>query len=302
MNRREFLKRLTGFTLGAAGVNLALPKRVKAQLLGPVTDLVGAGYLDSRIALGLQKLRRERPGWRFGETHCHTRYSDGNHTVGSLLRRAEALGLDFIVITEHLTPRLHPMEPLMASIRARSRFQPSVASGTRPPLAAYPGFEISTREGHLILVFPETYLGGQALRDMEKRFLPFERSMPSMETAALWGRELGAVSIIPHPNIERSYPFGVSTRFVRKHLLGAVDAIEDISTGHGYRANHSRRLGLASIGSSDDHFNFLIGSTVTGYDGTRYPDLPTAVQARATRAFEVDHSLHSLIAAARTLF
>lgn len=41
------------------------------------------------------------PGWYRGELHTHTRHSDGSHTVAELTRRAKALGLDFIALTDH---------------------------------------------------------------------------------------------------------------------------------------------------------------------------------------------------------
>jgi hypothetical protein len=43
------------------------------------------------------------PGWHRGELHTHTRHSDGSHTVQELGRRAKALGLDFVALTDHNT-------------------------------------------------------------------------------------------------------------------------------------------------------------------------------------------------------
>lgn len=36
-----------------------------------------------------------------GMVHCHTRYSDGRHTVLEMARAAEALGMEYITITDH---------------------------------------------------------------------------------------------------------------------------------------------------------------------------------------------------------
>ena len=33
--------------------------------------------------------------------HCHTVYSDGKHTVEEMARAAEALGMEYITITDH---------------------------------------------------------------------------------------------------------------------------------------------------------------------------------------------------------
>lgn len=41
-----------------------------------------------------------------GMTHCHTNYSDGKHTVEQMARAAEALGMEYITITDH-SPAAH---------------------------------------------------------------------------------------------------------------------------------------------------------------------------------------------------
>ena len=47
-----------------------------------------------------------------------------------------------------------------------------------------------------------------------------------MEEAATMVKPFGGVSIIAHPDIQRSYPFGVPIPFVKENLTGLVDAIE----------------------------------------------------------------------------
>lgn len=43
-----------------------------------------------------------RPGgWYRGELHCHTHHSDGDSAPQDVVRAAEALGLDFLAITDH---------------------------------------------------------------------------------------------------------------------------------------------------------------------------------------------------------
>ena len=120
-----------------------------------------------------------------------------------------------------------------------------------------------------------------------------------MEEAAKMVKPFGGVSIIPHPEIQRSYPFGVPISFVKQNLTGLADAIEDISTGHGFDENYSEDLGMASIGSSDDHFNLIIGTTATGYDSQRHKDFLSAVKARETQAIKVNDSLDDFMGMAR---
>jgi hypothetical protein len=109
----------------------------------------------------------------------------------------------------------------------------------------------------------------------------------------------GGISIVAHPNKKRVYPFGASIEWIKENLIGLTDGIEDISSGHGYQENYSKKLGLAAIGSSDDHFNLLTGTAVTAYDGNIHNNLINAVKAKETKAIMVDSSLHPLLKLAR---
>ncbi|MFN2519424.1 MAG: CehA/McbA family metallohydrolase [Candidatus Limnocylindria bacterium] len=42
-----------------------------------------------------------REGWRRGDLHCHTVYSDGDSRPAAMLRAARAAGLDFLGVTDH---------------------------------------------------------------------------------------------------------------------------------------------------------------------------------------------------------
>ena len=101
--------------------------------------------------------------------------------------------------------------------------------------------------------------------------------------------------------MEREYPFGVSTEFTRKYLTGLVDGIEDISTGHGINQSYSEPLGMASIGSSDDHFNILIGTAVTAYVSTQYRDPIQAIKNQATEAIKIDGFMDRPLRVARAV-
>lgn len=73
--------------------------------------------------------RRSGPGWYFGELHSHTIHSDGRHELPELARRAAALGIDFLCLTDHNT-----------------------TSGLREPgalpITLVPGCELTTFHGH----------------------------------------------------------------------------------------------------------------------------------------------------------
>ncbi len=276
-------------------------KGFKGTVVAPVTELLRKGFLDQRIRSGISKLKASQPNLVVGELHCHSFYSDGYFSVDDILHRASSLGLDFVVMTEHLAADRFPMEPVIRSIHDRRDCIQNWNLKETPPVKAYPAFEISTEQGHLISLFPNEYSGGSDLVSLEKRFLPFEREWFSLEAAASMTRELGGATVIPHPGIERSYPFGVPLSFIKQYMTGLIDGIEDISAAHGFHKDYSGPLEMASIGSSDDHFNFLIGAAVTVYDGSRYKDLVSAIKARDTRAHSIDNSLGPLITLARHL-
>jgi len=73
--------------------------------------------------------RRSGPGWYFGELHSHTVHSDGRHELPELCRRAAALGIDFLCLTDHnTTSGLLDPGPL--------------------PVTLVPGCELTTFHGH----------------------------------------------------------------------------------------------------------------------------------------------------------
>jgi len=299
MNRRSFLKSIAGFSLAMAGAQLAIPVTAKCKMIAPVTGLVGKTFLDQRIKDNIAELKQDNPYLKIGETHCHSVFSDGTYSVDKILSRSAKLGLDFLVITEHVQPRQYPLEHTLASIKERGRCCEEWSHPDLEPLDVYPAFEVSTLQGHLILVMDQDYLKPKNLRELKTQFSSLDKKMISMEDSAKMVQPFGGVSIIPHPEKKRAYPFGVSISFARQNLTGLVDAIEDISTGHGYEENYSQELGMASIGSSDDHFNLIIGTTVTGYDSRKHKNFLSAVKARETQAIKVNDSLDDILGMAR---
>jgi predicted metal-dependent phosphoesterase TrpH len=301
MDRRGFLKSTLGFGAGMFAAQLAIPASVKCKMISPATDLIAKTYFDEIIKSQLTQLKRENPELRMGETHCHSIFSDGTSTVKDIIHRASYLGLDFLILTEHLIPEKYPLEFTLSSIHERWRCIQEWNLKSYNPVQVYPAFEISTNQGHLILVLDEFYLQMKTFKDIIQQFSRFNSEMSSMEEVAKLVKPFGGITIIPHPEKERGYPFGVSISFIKENLLGLVDAIEDISTGHGYEENYSSELGLASIGSSDDHFNLIIGTTVTAYDSSQNKDFIAAVKAKETKAIKVDDSLREFITAARII-
>lgn len=149
-----------------------------------------------------------------------------------VLRRAEAIGLDAIAITDHDT-----VEGARHALRCDTT------------VTVIPGIEISTKQGHLIaLGITETIPAG---RDF-------------FETVAM-ARTQGALLILPHPF--HRWRHGVGRRIPTS--IGAVDAVEVFNsryiTGSANRraAIAARRYRKPEVAGSDAHNARYIGFGVT---------------------------------------
>lgn len=270
----------------------------KRHMAKPFADLTARYFLDSRIRKNITHLKNEQPDLILGETHCHSTFSDGSHSVQNILKRAAFLGLDYVVITDHLIPGKFLIETIVASLKEQAQCINEWDETTKP-IKAYPAFEISTMDGHLIIILDPEYLSLEKVSDISLQFSDFDYQFVSMLDVIPRIEPFGGISIVPHPEKKKTHPFGASIKWVKENLIGLVDGIEDISSGHGYQESYSQELGLASIGSSDDHFNLLMGTAVTAYDGNIHNSLISAVKARQTKAISVESSLQHLLTIAR---
>ena len=270
----------------------------KREMAKPFTDITARYFLDFRIGNAIANLKNEQPHLILGETHCHSTFSDGLHSVQSILQRSSRLGLDYVVITDHLLPGKYLTDSITRSLQEQTRCINEWDQSFKP-VQIYPAFEISTLEGHLILIFDAKCFSSENIRDISLQFSKYDYEFVSMLELIPLIESFGGISIIAHPERKRAYPFGTPIKWVKENLIGLVDGIEDISSGHGYRENYSFDLNLASIGSSDDHFNLLTGTAVTTYDGNTHNDLISAVKSRQTKAITIENSLQHLVKIAR---
>ena len=271
----------------------------KRKFAKPFADFTGRYFLDARIHKGITHLKSANPDLIMGETHCHSTFSDGQHCVEDILRRASRLQLDYVVITDHLLPGKYLTESIIRSWEQQTRY---INEWDQPndPVKIYPAFELSTLEGHLILILDPEYLSPKNFSDITLQFSEFDNQFPSMLDVIPKIDSFGGISIVAHPNKKRVYPFGACINWVKENLIGLADGIEDISSGHGpHQESYSEELGLAAIGSSDDHFNLLMGTAVTAYDGSIHNNLINAVKTRETKAIMIDNSLQPLLKLAR---
>jgi predicted metal-dependent phosphoesterase TrpH len=163
------------------------------------------------------------------DLHVHTNFSrDGESSVEEVLRRAEAVGLDAIAITDHDT---------VEGARYALQFDSSVI--------VIPGIEISTKQGHLLA------LGITA---------PIPAGLNLLETVAI-ARARGALLILPHPY--HRWRHGAGRKL--KESIEAVDAVETfnsryiIGSANRKAAMIARAFGKPSVGGSDAHNARYVG-------------------------------------------
>lgn len=102
--------------------------------------------------------------WLRGNLHAHTSNSDSKFPLDELVRNYEALGYDFLVITDH--NKITPVE------------------GVNTDMLILPGCEVSSDKGHIVAV---------NLRE------PIEPNRPSQEVIDTINGQ-GGVAILAHPN------------------------------------------------------------------------------------------------------
>lgn len=102
--------------------------------------------------------------WLRGNLHAHTTKSDGVFQIEELVRNYEALGYDFLVITDH--NKITPIENI------------------NPEILVLLGSEISTDKGHIVAV---------NLKE------PIKPNQPSQEVIDAINAQ-GGIAIIAHPN------------------------------------------------------------------------------------------------------
>lgn len=196
------------------------------------------------------------------DLHLHTTASDGTATARQILERAARSDLRVIAVTDHDT--------IAAALEAR---QLAGAYGVEVIV----GEEVSTCEGHLLVLFIE-----QALPP----------GQPLAETIAA-ARAQGALIVAPHPfgflvrSIGRTGPF---RRFSDTAWHRLVDAVEVFNAGlwsprsNALAARFAAARGLPVVGGSDSHHLPTVGLGHTLFPGRTAADLRRAILAGQTRA------------------
>lgn len=109
-------------------VDISLTPTAKTSADQPVPTV----QFPALLRLSDQPGSAPRPrGWVRGELHCHTLHSDGDSLPEEIVRQAEALGLDFLAVTDH-----------------NNRTQQIDLARIETSLMLIPGYEITTYYGH----------------------------------------------------------------------------------------------------------------------------------------------------------
>jgi len=169
------------------------------------------------------------------DLHVHSTYSmDSVTTIDEIIDRAEALGLSGVAICDHNTTE--------GALEAMT-----LAKELRTSVQIIPGIEVSTIEGHLLVI------------GVTELIHPGKRVKETIRVAG----ELGGVTIAPHP-----FKYG------RKKSIGYVrdldvDAIETVNSRCRLVCSNRRAkrmaeaLGKPQVAGSDSHRPDMIGMAYT---------------------------------------
>ncbi|VVB72400.1 Error-prone DNA polymerase [uncultured archaeon] len=185
------------------------------------------------------------------DLHIHSNYSDGHASVSEIVNAAKKRGLDGIALTDHDT---------MRGIPAARKY----IGDHKLDLILIPGVEVTTSEGHLLVLGVET---------------PPEKRMSREETIKK-AHEMGGIADVPHPY----HPF--------RHALGRIpdaDAVEVYNSKHIFGlANARARIEagmrrIPMVAGSDSHFAETVGLGVTEIEAQDVEGVLGAIRAGRTR-------------------
>lgn len=185
------------------------------------------------------------------DLHIHSNYSDGHACVVEIINAAVQRGLDGIALTDHDN---------MRGIPAARKY----IKEKKLDLILIPGVEVSTSEGHLLVL---------GVEEPPKRKLSPEETIEAAHT-------LGGIANVPHPY----HPF--------RHAIGRIpnaDAVEVYNSKHlfglanGRAWIEARRRHMPMVAGSDSHYAETVGLGVTEIEAQDADEALEAIRAGRTR-------------------
>ena len=208
-----------------------------------------------------------------GAVHCHTTYSDGRNTVEEMARAADALGLDYLTITDHSASAGYARGLEIERLRRQWDEIARVQEGVRVRLLRGTESDI-LRDG--ALDYPDAILAeldvvvasihnrhGMDARQMTRRL---ERAMRHPRFK-IWGHALGRY-VLSRP------PFACDVERVLDVIAGSRAAIEVNGDPHRLDLEPrwlraARRRGIRFVVSADAHSTAALRNLRFGVDMAR---------------------------------
>jgi len=190
--------------------------------------------------------------WLKAETHVHSSFSDGGHSVDELVDRAVANGCDVLAITDHTDSGLNAATP---------EYHAALAAGRKrqPGLVLLTGFEWNVPPGkgqdHAVLLVPPGLDGTEVWSDFKRRFddLDKEGENPELAVAAFeWMRALSAEEKAGPPVMFLDHPSrrAASVDVVAKQLEFLYGAGKGIFVGVEGAPGHQKATPLGAYGGA----------------------------------------------------
>jgi hypothetical protein len=195
-------------------------------------------------------------GYKAYDMHIHTRFSDTNTKISSILNKAEKLGIG-VAITDH-----NEIKGVLEAFKRKSS------------VSIIPGIEISTAEGpHVLLYFYK-------VRDLEKFYyefvLPSKKKNPNSFTNLKVRTILDntdpakCIRVFAHPfsPVYTNLPKCIDAKLLDNCVLKEIDGIEVINGAilHGWNKcaiSFADYLNKYYVGGTDSHTLYEMGTILT---------------------------------------